>query len=46
MRMYRIVHKRGYCAVVDSDGRFILSADNEAEAWRELESMEHEWELD
>lgn len=44
--MYRIVHKRGYCAVVDSDGRFILSADNEAEAWRELEMMDREIDLD
>ena len=44
--MYNVVRWRNCWAVVDEYGRFILSADNEVEAWRELESMEREWELD
>lgn len=44
--VYRIVRERGYCAVVDESGEFILSADTEAEAWREVDALEREMDLD
>ena len=44
--MFTIVRKRGYCTVVDEYGRFILSADTEAEAWREVDALELEMDLD
>lgn len=46
MELYRVIHKRGYFEVQDQDGRFVLSADTESEAWRELDGMAREWELD
>ena len=42
----KIVHKHGYCEAQDQDGQFILSADTEAEIWREIDSMERECDLD
>jgi hypothetical protein len=39
---YNIRHIRGHVEVFDSKGRFILSADNETEADRELREMD-EW---
>jgi len=43
---YKTVHKHGYWEVRDKDDKFVCSGDTEMEALRELESMEHEWELD
>lgn len=44
--MYRIVNKHGYVEVRDEFDRFVLSADSKWEAEREIEYLEHEWDLD
>jgi hypothetical protein len=46
MDFYRVVHERDHWVAKNENGNFILSADTEAEAWRELEAMDREWELD
>ena len=35
--MYSIKHIRGHVQVYDRNGNFLFSADNEREAWEELE---------
>jgi hypothetical protein len=47
MEFYKVRHnERGYYEVVNGNGTPILSADTASEAWREIELMEREWELD
>jgi len=47
MEFYKVYHNpHGYYEARNTNGDFILSADTEPEAYRELELMEHEWELD
>ncbi len=36
--MYQIRNVRGHVQVYDSRGNFLFSADNEQEAWEELEN--------
>lgn len=43
---YKIVPRRGYFEIHDQFGKFVCSGDTEIEALKELENMEHEWELD
>lgn len=46
MEFYRVYHEHEHYVARNENGAFILSADTEAEAWRELEAMDREWELD
>ena len=38
--MYQIRNVRGHIQVYDYKGNFLFSADNEREAWEEIESYE------
>lgn len=46
MEFYKVVPRRGYYEAQDQDGQFVLSADTEAEAWKELDGMARECDLD
>lgn len=38
--MYSLKNVRGHVMVYDRNGNFLFSADNEREAWEEIESYE------
>lgn len=44
--MYTIIHKHGYCEVRNQFGEFILTADSETEAHKEIDMLEREWDID
>lgn len=47
MEFYKVQHnQRGYYEAVNENGNTVLTADTEAEAWREIELLDREWELD
>ena len=37
--MYSVKYVRGHIQVFDAKGKFLFSADNEREAWEELEEI-------
>lgn len=47
MEFYKVRRNdRGYYEAINENGNPVLSADTAAEAWREIELLDREWELD